>query len=131
MRTIKFRGKRVGDLEWLVGDLIHTEQDDPEQVSMNYWDEVDGWMNYPVHHDTVGQFTGVLDKNGEEIYEGDIVEMWQGEAHHRTGIVCFVEGKYCYVVGRGVYSFFPNDEDIDELVTVIGNIHDNPELLEE
>lgn len=115
MREIKFRGKRLDNGEWAYGDL-HIRTPFPHIHS-----EIDyGKVNIDPH--TVGQFTGLHDKNGKEIYEGDIVRYDMGG-----------ECEVSYCIGGGFAGFdlspaFHNEHQLTD-VEVIGNIHDNPELL--
>ncbi len=133
-RTIKFRGKRLDNGEWVYGSLtethgklfigIPTDPDNP--VFMMDWHEVDS--------NTAGQFSGLLDKNGKEIYEGDIV-VYGGHCKH---VVEFKHGMFGYAVmggwfigygGNSNFTFNPLDKSDEH--EIIGNIHDNPELLNE
>ena len=133
MRTIKFRGKRLDNGVWLYGSLLvsHFKDDKKEryfitQFSGNYTFE------HEVDPNTVGQFTGMKDKNGKEIYEGDIIE-YRG-MHY---VIVFWSGMFYASVeecNKDIYGGFPLwgclDED-HEIARVIGNIHDNPELTKE
>ena len=135
MRTIKFRGKYTETGEWRYGyyarlsnefkewHCIMTEKD----ASENYIKDCNGFhMQYtPVVPSTVGQFTGLRDKNGKEIYEGDIIVHASGSSimynveWHNTELV----GKQ---IGSSSYAGISYWIDVTE---VIGNIHDNPNLL--
>lgn len=112
MREIKFRGKRIDNGEWVYGDLSQTKH---KKFIDNDYDRA------RVFPETVGQYTGLRDKNGREIYEGDIVHCWGGEycqgfwEHNKTITIkdliydCFMIGEY-------------------EFIEVIGNVWENPEL---
>ena len=135
MRTIKFRGRDEHG-KWWYGDLRHTMLEYGQahiRIIDNGIDELrlaEHWSDRIVP-ETIGQFTGLLDCNGQEIYEGDIVR-----------IICDgkdIGGIYkmmSYTKGH-VSSILPmdNDEDLSIIIPgfedylVIGNIHDNPELL--
>lgn len=126
MREIKFRGKRLDNGEWLYGYLIRLHG-----IPYIYPSPANNrWTSYEVDPDTVGQFTGLLDKNGKEIYEGDIIsERLKGHRKYQDAYqVMFVDYQWCGKNGYGSctsLSLFADFHDIK----VIGNIHDNPELL--
>ena len=132
MRTIKFRAKNL-DGEWVCGFYVEEERQTINGFEKKHFIVNDGY-DY-VKPDTVGQFTGLYDKDGKEIYEGDIIKY--------THEICIEDGSGTYV---GAVSFcegvFCLHEDSDCTVAtviyeseeyggicVIGNIHDNPELL--
>jgi hypothetical protein len=125
MREIKFRGKRLDNGEWLYGSLLvsHFKDDKKEryfitQFSGNYTFE------HEVDPNTVGQFTGLKDKSGREIYEEDILFDESGV----YAVVCYSMGTFCVDFGEGFDLQYFTD-GIHEICDVVSNIHDNPELL--
>ena len=140
MREILFRGKRVDNGEWVEGSLIHQTMfyGDPVDCYHILYDgefHADYYGSAEVIPETVGQFTGLLDKNGRKIFEGDIVILL--EYVKKTFDVDDGEVRY----GRGGFHVkeFSALNSLNTLMSydgvfcgeVIGNIHDNPELLEE
>ncbi len=127
-REIKFRGKRLDNGEWITGSETYIHDGDGVWLSDETTDVV------KVDPETVGQFTGLEDKNGKNVYEGDIL----GSEGRVIGWVKGGVRGYCYDV---VYINHPAGEsdwplystvkyDYSEQIEVIGNIHDNPEILE-
>lgn len=125
MRTIKFRGKSRLDGRWLFGDLFRTDLDGG--VSIQTYDEADGWMTEDVNEKTVGQFTSLFDRNKKEIYEGDIIRINDDE----SGVVevRFVRGVFAFLWNGDLDEEMPINAPTHEWAEIIGNIHDNPDLL--
>lgn len=133
MREILFRGKRLDNGEWVYGSFC---MDALEQFNglcgvdgfIRLYDKTKGKMQtHEVERETVGQYTGLNDKNGEKIFEGDIL-LLDGE----DGLF---ELKFDDDTARFVMIGDSFQVDFDNFwsyeVEVIGNIHDNPELMEE
>ena len=131
MREIKFRGKRIANGDWIYGDLIHNNDQLLINPVFEYPYEFPDDFDANVHPSTVGQYTGLKDKHGKEIYEGDIVRHNYYRFGNGKGIVCYSAPNFAlkYLNKNGVCNDFTWDEW--ELFEIIGNIHDNPELLGE
>lgn len=126
MREILFRGKRVDNGEWVISDSI-LRYDGKIQL----WQEKEGWVF--VIPETVGEYTGLTDKNGKKIFEGDIIECeWYNammQIEHRRHLIIFSRGSFCaeWYIWQDKYNNYLHDTFNRK---VIGNIYDNPELLE-
>ena len=137
-REIKFRGKSLNTGLWSYGDL---RQDNICKKT---------YIEYEVDPETVGQYTGLKDKNGKEIYEGDILRFqvpdgtirhfvieWADEDRILRPLSDFVpDGNPIRISGWcfnwNGYRLYPTVIDgvpDNEVMEVVGNIHDNPELL--
>lgn len=135
MRAIKFRGKTING-EWVYGDLIQIgggaliyhgdkqelevipQEDSPCAVGF-YPNEIS-----PVIPKTVGQFTGIKDRNGAEIFEGDIMQ--HANPFDIPFIVNWIDSECCYGFNYGSTSYVITDTSF----TVIGNVFENPQLLD-
>ena len=134
MREILFRGKRIGTGEWVDGLIVKTNN-----CSVFIVNEADEYgcgiciqessldKNYEVDPSTVGQFTGLTDSNGDKIFEGDIVECAREDEPLKV--------EWCEDTARFILSASTFCCDFDNYwgyeMEVIGNIHDNTELLKE
>lgn len=123
MRKIKFRGRDFAGL-WHIGDLIHNDDD---LLIRN------GCLSTYIENETAGQFTGITDKNGKEIYEGDIIGCHNPDIKH---LIFYNEkqGRFMAALNGDIDNDFVGVCGLDDSrwnasKEVIGNIHDNPELL--
>ena len=147
MREIVFRGKRIDNGEWVEGAYM------PHYYSTRYGKVAAIFTNddvlcktyrFPVDPSTVGQYTGLKDKNGKRIFEGDMLKPFDDdidkmvvEFHHGTFVLCLY-GERGYMGESGGWIFEGNYGVIEceplssygEDIEIIGNIHDNPEMLE-
>jgi len=136
-RTIKFRGKRLDNHEWLYGYyfvnrkkhfIVKDEIVPPESV----------FTDFKIDPDTLGQFTGLYDRNGKEVYEGDVV-FWiaidmRGRGKGEQGAIIWDKDTMAWAImrnkptsdGRPCIISRPFDK---KHLEVVGNVHDNPELM--
>ena len=84
---------------------------------------------YKVDPVTVGQFTGLPDKHGKRIFEWDVME-FDAYGLHYKGVVSFVDGNFCVMCNRPTASPFLDSAIKQHDAICVGNIYDNPELLE-
>lgn len=140
MREIKFRGKKISNWKWVHGYLTRVEND----YAVIEYDNEDGRYNHLVYANTVGQYTGLKDEDGVEIFEGDIVEVHETPFNlSAIGVVIYDPETARFLIQEqnkkypSVFSFRKHDTYRDGYCTVecesdfhvLGNIHDNPDLL--
>lgn len=131
MREIVFRGKRTDTGEWAYGSLLLWP--DGEATILESKDGHTAVWKREINPDTVGQYTGLKDKNGKEIYEGDIIGCVNPNIKH---LIFYNEkqGRFMAALNGYIQNDFGvcglDDRLWNSSKSVIGNIHDNPELLE-
>lgn len=122
-RTIKFRGKRIDNGQWVYGFLA-----DSYYINDVNWVDL---SSIEIDPETVGQFTGLLDRNKSEIYEGDIIQVDYIMATGRHFIGLSYEVRWC--IQEGCWTAWNGYTDValprPRQILIKGNIHDNPELL--
>lgn len=132
MREILFRGKRTINGDWVYGDFVHGNERKSLRDSIFVYDsETQSFNDYEINPSTLGQYTGLTDKNGKRIFEGDVAKVLQGKDKD-IAYVGFENGAFMLypktgnIYERTLWEYWYNDWDVE----VIGNITDNPELLE-
>ena len=144
MREIKFRGKRIDNKEWVYGYLyklplpngeacmILTQDNNhlDNHLEPKYHLAFTLWVDlFVVDPATVGQYTGLKDRNGNEVYEGDIL-MVEGIKYPRYNIVSWDERKFMFCIDETpLYAYLHGDTLLREYV-VCGNVFDNPDFIE-
>ena len=147
MREILFRGKLEDNnsfhyVDWCYGSLVYSPSEDQYYIA----EHCDEECSFPVDRETIGQYTGLTDKNGTKIFEGDIVEPSKVEddlegysplvVSKFKGEVFFDEFTSKYQIVQKIYIEEDNSYEYEQYDLlygtdeVIGNIYDNPELLE-
>ena len=126
MRTIKFKAKNL-DGEWVYGFYV-----EEERQTLNGFEKkcfiVNAGYDY-VKPETVGQFTGLHDKDGKEIYEGDILQLKYSDGSYHSSSVYYAQQKGYWAVDVSINERIILGYIDRTRLVVIGNIHDNPELL--
>ena len=139
MREIKFRGKCTPEfphptVKWVYGSLVSDSKKKektalicvhlpvPTRDGNTFW--------YEVYADTVGQYTGLKDTNGRESYEGDIIKFYDVRAHELVGVIKWNALACRWYVDCSVRGCDYHLLDARYAFEIIGNVYDNPELLE-
>lgn len=159
MRDILFRGKSVNDGNWVQGSLVVTTIEPADDYPIKHYhiedmtigvfpNEFQSGLSETVDPETIGQFTGLTDKNGKRIFEGDIIKADNGkqssvsvvkfgdyypEMFYKMLDMCCPGRQHLLAFGFYAESIGKHEEMIlfqSMCVEIIGNINDNPELLE-
>lgn len=133
-REIKFRGKSKDTQLWEYGNLLHkrrTNSKATEIYESYYVQRINFHLELEVIPESIGQFTGFYDKNGKELYEGDVVKDKYGrimKVDYFRSFLCFIAISKTNFHHANIIEWATNENFTS--VEVIGNVHENPELLE-
>ena len=133
MREIKFRAKRADNGAWVYGDLTHVQKIlsvEEVQRSGRRSEPAVRVANYDVDEETIGQYTGLKDRDGNEIYEGDILCFMDTKGVTYLFEVVYEDGAFCFSHYRERAFTELRHHNLRKYI-VNGNIYDNPELLTE
>lgn len=126
MRTIKFRAwnknTKQMDMVYCINGLLNSNENELKYVNCSGWE----FKNIELM-----QFTGLFDKNLKEIYEGDIVKPIEKSGKNHNRQIVFIDGSFCYNESktRGNRGYWALNKCKSKMFEVIGNIYENPELL--
>ena len=135
MREILFRGKRIKNGKWVKGNLVQMKfKPDEDLRTMIFVDceSCEESKYYEVDDKTVGQYIGLKDRNGNQIFEGDLLRFYSDLRGGLVGEPCTVRyGAFNCTCCEGVYGWEFDNGDIRDVgyYEVISNIHDNSELI--
>ena len=131
MREILFRAKRKDNGKWVYGNYCYVQKFDKSGYEYILIEISEDGSSYEIIPETVGQFTGLMDKNGKKIFEGDIVKFFWFDTDNITtiGDIRYSETGCSFLWYE--QGEFPCGFDNTTKMEVIGDIHDNPELLGE
>ena len=131
MREILFRGKRIDNGEWVKGYLICPEFDKSRAYIGYLFPDDDHDIDVAeVASSTVGRFTGLTDRNGVKIFEGDIVNFYNDDGEYSPYEVRWRNSGFSVLMNGKPNLFDELDDFFRSRCEVIGNVFDNPELLE-
>lgn len=128
MREILFRGKNINTNDWVFGSLVYSAKEKQYYIV----EQQDNELSFPVYEESISQYTDLTDKNGKYIFEGDIIK-----TYHGLGKVVYSKqfAVFGYIMieknnHEKEYDYRFTEVVIEDGIEVIGNIYDNPELLE-
>ncbi len=135
MREMLFRGKRIDNGQWVYGSLLNLDKSGYsfitpvfDKASTIPVGKIIDFTSSLVDLETVGQYTGLTDKNGTKIFEGDILPIWEQGEEYPYKVIYNAD---CFMLAmldseQGGYPLSVKHKQTE----IIGNIYDNPELLE-